>query len=116
MTLNIISETPVLMAEVKERLEHIKAKEGELNFRAQKTFEHLEQFAPLKKKKAEELLAELNKLAVPRLREQHLIKLVDLLPNTENDVKVVLQSFAVTVTSENLKKLSDTIEPYVAPK
>jgi DNA-directed RNA polymerase subunit F len=113
MALDIVSETPVLMAEVRERLEQIKEKSGELNFRAAKTMEHMEQFASLKKKKAEELLAELKKLDVPRLREQHLIKLVDLLPVTENDVKVVLQSFAVSVTQENLKKIAETIAPYV---
>ena len=113
MALDIVSETPVLMAEVKERLADIKTKDGELNFRAQKTYEHLEQFVHLKKKKAEELLEELKKLDIPRLREQHLIKLVDLMPTTESDVKVVLQSFAVTVTADNLKKIAETIAPYV---
>ncbi|MEK6823108.1 MAG: hypothetical protein AABY13_04725 [Nanoarchaeota archaeon] len=108
MALDIITEQPILMAEVRERLEKLKEK-GELNFRAQKTLEHLEQFSPLKKKKAEELLALLTKLEVPRLREQHLIKLTDLLPTTEAEVKIVLQSFAVTVTAENMKKIADTI-------
>jgi DNA-directed RNA polymerase subunit F len=115
MVLNIVSEQPMLMAEVKENLETLKGKE-ELNFRAAKTLEHLERFCPLKKKKAEELVAELKKLDIPRLREQHLIKLVDLMPTTDIDVKVVLQSFAVTVTAENLKKIAETIEPYVKPK
>jgi DNA-directed RNA polymerase subunit F len=112
MALNIVSEQPMMMAEIKESLQSIKEKE-ELNFRAAKTLEHLERFCSLKKKKADELLAELKKLDIPRLREQHLIKLVDLLPITENDVKVVLQSFAVTVTAENLKKIAETIQPYV---
>lgn len=113
MAVKPLSETPVTMAEVREVLE--KDKEG-LNFRAQKTLEHLQQFAPLPKKKAFELLEELKKLEVPRLREQHLIKLVDVLPTTEADVKVVLQGFAVTVTAENMKKIADTILPYTVPK
>lgn len=108
MALNIISEQPILMADVRERLEKLKEK-GDLNFRAQKTLEHLEQFAVLKKKKAEELLAELTKLEIPRLREQHLIKLTDILPTTDAEVKVVLQSFAVTVTADNMKKIADVI-------
>ena len=115
MALNIIAEQPILMAEVRERLEKLKEK-GELNFRAQKTLEHMEQFGTLKRKKAEELVAELTKLEIPRLREQHLIKLTDVLPTSEAEVKVVLQSFAVTVTAENMKKIADTIVSNTPPK
>lgn len=113
MGIKPLSETPVLMAEIREVLESNK---GDLNFRAQKTLEHLQQFTPLSKKKALELFEELKKLEIPRLREQHLIKLVDILPTTEADVKVVLQGFAVTVTGENMKKVAETILPYTTPK
>jgi len=107
----VISESPVDLAEVKQLLAKSKEK-GELSFRAQKAYDHLESISPLSTKKAKELSNKLEKLNVPRLREQHIHKLVDLLPKTSDDVKLVLQGYAVTITNENLKKIADAIAEF----
>jgi DNA-directed RNA polymerase subunit F len=112
MAVNIISEQPLLSAEVRERLEKIKDKEGELNFRAQKTLDHLQQFSH-EQKKAKQVFEALQKLEIPRLRDQHIIKLVDIMPATEADVKITLQGYNVTVTAENMKKIAETIAGFV---
>jgi DNA-directed RNA polymerase subunit F len=108
-----LAETPMTSVEVKETLEHIKTKEGELNYRAGKTFEYLEQFAKLTPKKAKDLFKKLQDLAVPRIKEQHIVKLIDVMPKTAKDVKTVLQGYAVTVTNENLDKIAATIAEFV---
>jgi DNA-directed RNA polymerase subunit F len=64
--------------------------------------------------KAKELFDKLNKLNVPRLKENHIVKLVDLLPITVDDVKLVLQGYTITVNQENIKKIAKTIEEFVA--
>lgn len=108
----ILTETPVPLTEVKDVL--AKAKENsELSFRAQKAFDHLEGISVLSAKKAKELRTALEKLDVPRLREQHIAKLIDTLPSTTNDVKLVLQNYAIAITNENLKKIADTIAEFV---
>ena len=107
-----LTETPMTAVEVKETLEKIKAKEGELNYRAGKTFEYLEQFAKLGPKKAKELYEKLQKLAIPRVKEQHIVKLIDVMPKTAKDVKTVLQGYAVTVTNDNLDKIASTIAEF----
>lgn len=104
-----LNETPISAVEVKHTLEKIREKEGELNYRAGKTYEYLEQFAKLSSKKAKELFEALTKLEIPRMKEQHIVKLIDVLPTTAKDVKTVLQGYAVTVTNENLDKIASTI-------
>ncbi len=55
----ILEEVPVDMAELKEKLAMIKERDGELNFRANKTEEYLGQFVTLDSKKIKELNDEL---------------------------------------------------------
>lgn len=99
-------------SDVKHTLEKIKEKEGELNYRAGKTYEYLEQFAKLNPKKSKELFEALTKLEIPRVKEQHIVKLIDVLPTTGKDVKVALQGYAVTITNENLDKIAATIAEF----
>ncbi len=112
MKTKILSETPVPCAEVKAVLDDVKKRDGELSFRAQKTYEYLEQFSVLEKKKADELFKKLSALDVPRLKDAHIYKLLDVLPKDAKDVKTVLQAYAITVSNENLKKLADTIAEF----
>lgn len=115
MTVNIISEQPILSAEVRQHLESTKEKEGELNFRAQKTLDHLQQFSH-DQKKAKQVFEAITKLEIPRLREQQIIKIVDIMPLTEADVKFCLQGYNVTITAENMKKIADTIVEHAPAK
>ena len=107
----IMSETPVTMAKLSEELEKIKKRDKELNFRAAKTEEYLGQF--VKAKKADELVEKINKLNIPRLREQQITKIIDVLPTTVKDLKMILQGYTMTVSSENLKKIVDVINDFI---
>ncbi len=109
MARKILSETPTNASEVKQVLEQIREHDKELSFRAQRTLEHLESTSVLSPKKAKELENSLTKLDIPRLKEQHVHKLIDAQPKTADDVKLILQGYAVTVTNENCKKIADTI-------
>ncbi len=109
MTHKVLSESATNSAEVKKILEQIKEKDKELGFRAQRTLDHLESTGTLSQKKAKELENALTKLEIPRMKEQHVHKLIDTLPKTADDVKMILQGYALTVTNENCKKIADTI-------
>jgi len=109
MARKVISETPVNSSEVKKYLEGIKEHDKELGFRAQRTYEHLETIGVLAAKKAKEIEGALTKLDIPRMKEQHVHKLIDVLPKTQDEVKLILQGYALTVTNENCKKIADTI-------
>lgn len=116
MKFKIISETPIGMHEVKEELGRIKTADKELGFRAQKTMDYIEQILTTSTSEAKELFSKLLKLEIPRLKESHIHKLVDILPATPKDVKTLLQSYAVTITNDNLKKIADTITEAIKKK
>jgi DNA-directed RNA polymerase subunit F len=109
MARKVISEAPVNASSVKQCLEDIKGHDKELGFRAQRTLEHLEAVGVLAPKKAKELETALSKLDIPRMKEQHIHKLIDILPKSQDEVKLMLQGYALTVTNENCKKIADTI-------
>lgn len=109
MKTKIVNETSVSFAEVKQILEHNKELHGELSFTAQKAYDYLEQFSHLDKKKTDELFKKLTALEIPRLKEMHINKLIDILPKDQRDVRTILQAYSVTVSNENLKKISDVI-------
>jgi DNA-directed RNA polymerase subunit F len=106
----VITETPITMAELKDELEKIKKRDSALNFRAEKTQEYLDQFVTLKSKDAKELFKKIEDLNIPRLKPEHIVKLIDIMPATADEVKVVLQGYTITVTKENLKRVADAIQ------
>jgi DNA-directed RNA polymerase subunit F len=108
----IIKETPITMAEVQDELDKIKKKIEKINFRAEKTEEYLHQFSQLSLAKSKELKEKLDKLKVPRLKEEHIVKIIDLLPGSAEEVKSILQGYTITVTNENLKKIAETIKEF----
>jgi DNA-directed RNA polymerase subunit F len=109
----ILNESPLSAAEVKDELKQIRERDGELNFRATKTEDYLNQLVTLGPKKVKELKKKLEDLKITRLREQHIAKIMDVLPTTEKDVKVLVQGYAITVTKENMKKIADTVKEFV---
>ncbi len=110
----ILSETPLCIPELQDELSNIKKRDGELNFRGNRTEEYLGQFKQLKLKDAKDLADKLAKLDIPRMKDMHIKKLINLLPETPEDVKVILQGYTLTVTQPNLKKIADVIKEYPA--
>lgn len=105
----IIEEREVPMFEVQEEFRKIMKLEKEPNFRIQKTDEYLNTFTALPAKEARELVQKLEKQGIPRLQPKHIYKLVDILPRTAEEVKVVMQGYPLTINNENLKKIAKTI-------
>ncbi|MBW2992939.1 hypothetical protein KY345_07045 [Candidatus Woesearchaeota archaeon] len=103
----VLKEEPITMAAMKEELEKIKKRDGELNFRATKTEEYLQQFEL--PSKSEELVKKIQGLKIPRLKDFHIVKIVDLMPKSVEEIKGVLQGYTLTVTQENMKKIINAI-------
>lgn len=109
----VVEEEPITMAETKLEISRIKRRDGELSFRANKTEDYLNQFVSLSGKKADELTKKLQDLDIPRLKDLHIKKIVDVLPSTPEDVKVALEAYPITVNAENIKKIVSTVEEYL---
>ena len=103
----ILTETPITAQQLKDDLAKIKKRDEELNFRAAKTEEHLEHLEL--SKNTEQLFDKINKLKIQRLKEQHINKIIDLMPATIKDLKVIMQGYTITINNENMKKIVDAI-------
>ena len=113
MAQKILNTTPINSTELFSEMKRIKDRDKELGFRAQKTLDYLESMNIMDAKKGKELFDKLMKLEVPRLREMHFDKIVDLMPSNQKDVKTILQGYNVTVSAEACKKIADTVAEYL---
>jgi len=109
----IIKEVPISMSELKTELGKIKKEGEELNFRAERTEEYLNTFVELSAAKSTELRKKLTDSGIPRLKEEHIVKIMDTLPVTQEGVSNVLQGYTVTITKDNLKKIAELVKDFV---
>lgn len=109
----IIEEKPITMVQLKADLEKNKKNLGELNFRATKTEEYLDQFLEIKVKDGEELIKSLNALKIPRLRDAHIYKIIDLMPTKVDLVKLLFQGTPLTISEDSCKKIVKVVEEHL---
>ncbi len=108
----ILNQDPVMLSELKGTLGKIKKRDKELNFRAGKLEEYLNAFVGLKEAEAKQLFESIVKLDVPRLKEIHITKIVDLMPGSVEELKGILQDYPITVNNENLKKIIEVVKKF----
>lgn len=108
----ILSEKPISMVELKDEVKKIKNRDEELSFRVGKIEEYLNIFVKLSLKQAKELEDKIKKLNIPRLKDTHIKKMVDVLPANLEQLKVVLQGYTLTVTQDNMKKIVAVVAGY----
>lgn len=112
----IITEVPLSMADLHTEVKKIEKRDTAVNFRVSKVREYLSRFLWLKAAGHAELVKKLTALDIPRLKEQHIIKIADLTPTTVEDIKVVLQGYPQSISSDNLKKIAGVMKEFVQAK
>lgn len=110
----ILEKQPMSLVEVKSALGKLKKRDEELGFRAGKTEEYVAQVTKLNQKQANELKKKIEELEIPRLKEEHIIKILDTVPQGAAELKVILQGYTLTVSNDNIAKIAAAIED-VAP-
>ena len=106
----IIAEEPVTMEQLKSELASIKKRDKELGYRSSKSEEYLLHFTRIKD--TEDIVKKIDKLQIPRLKTNHIVKIVDIMPKTVDDVKLILQAYTITVNNDNVKKILEVLEKY----
>lgn len=112
----ILEKKPVSIAEVKDLLKTIHKRDEELTFRGGKTEDYVNEISSLTLKKTKELMKKIEELDIPRLKEQHIVKIVDTMPESPEHLKVIFSGFNVTITKDNLKKIADVVKEYQPAK
>ena len=112
MNPKIQDETPISIYDLKRELKSIKKRDEEFGIRAGKTEEYINNFSELTFKDSDALEKELSELDVPRLKDIHIKKIVDLLPVSVKELKVILQGYTLTVSKENMEKIAKVVKKY----
>ncbi|MAF89560.1 MAG: RNA polymerase Rpb4 family protein [archaeon] len=105
----VLSQEAVSLAEVKEITE-ARQKEGELTYEQTLTLDYCKKFARIDKKKAEELIAEVEGL--DKLSRKHAISLADLLPSNADEIKLLFSKEHFVLSDEEISKILDIVGKY----
>ena len=114
--LKIIEEKPICMADLKEELKDIKKRDEELGFRTAKVAEQLDVLKVIKPKDAQDILAKIQKLNVPRFKDVHIYKIIDLMPASMIELKNITQGYGLSVTNDNIEKILEILSEYQPKK
>lgn len=109
----IIEERPISMTELKIEIDSIKKRQEEASIRVTKVEEYLQSFTHVSPAKEKELVEALKKLDVPRLKEEHMAKITDLLPKTVEDLKLIMQGYVISISADNIKKIVDVVNKII---
>ncbi|MBN1274945.1 hypothetical protein JXA12_01510 [Candidatus Woesearchaeota archaeon] len=110
---DILEKTPFSIVALKSTLNKLKKRDEELGFRAGKTEEYVNQAAQLTQKQANDLQKKIQELDIPRLKEEQVIKILDTVPRSLAELKVILQGYTLTVSNENMGKIVAAINEVV---
>ncbi len=111
--MEIIEEKPINIWELETEIKKIKKRDKEVNYRVGKVEEFLNFCQRLKPTDYKELKKALIDLNIPRLREQHINKIIDIMPKTAEEVKVVLGEYPVTISNANYESIAKTVKKFI---
>ena len=107
--LKVVDEKAMSLIKLKEDLELIEKRDEELNFRANRTKEYLNMFVKMDSKEFESLMKKIEELNIPRLKEKHIIKILNVMPENMDSLKAVLSGETITIKDEDIKKIVDVL-------
>jgi len=108
--LKVIEERPINMVELKSKIAKIKKRDKELNFRSKKVSEYLNAFVELNEKEAKELSKKILELNIPRLKDRHVVKVLDILPKDIDSLKALFSGENITIKQEDLARILEVIK------
>lgn len=107
-----IEETPLSLVDVKEALQKIEERDKELSYRSNKTKEFLQHFTGLTLEQKKALYKKLNSLNLVRLKEAHITKIIDFLPQTVEELKVILQAYPVSMPKKDMEAIVAAVKEF----
>ena len=108
----IVNKRSISLTELKEHLDKTKKKKKELNFRENKVVEYVTGFDILKSKDAKEMKKALEGLDISRLKERHMVKIMDLLQLDSDTLKTILTGENLTLKQDDLNKIIEIVKKH----
>lgn len=107
-----INEIPLTLTEMKEHLINLEKRDKELNFRGKRVKEYLDIFVKSNKKQVDELKQKITALNIPRLKDRHIVKIIDTLPEDMDSVKILFIGENITIKQEDIQRIFDVVKEY----
>ena len=95
----IINQEPLSFAEVKAMIKE-----------KQELEKFIKTFSKIKPEDAESLKQDIEKLGILKIKQEHIVKIVDLLPEDASDLNKIFVD--VSLNEEETKKILDVIKKY----
>jgi len=105
----VVKEKPVPLSEVLSILDKTK-KEGELEYWQRLTYDYAQKFAKPKPDEARELMEEL--LKMDKIREHQAVAIVDLMPETKEDIELIFSKERTKLDEDEVKKILELVKRY----
>ncbi|MFH0961858.1 MAG: RNA polymerase Rpb4 family protein [archaeon] len=102
---------PVTLAVVKAILSK-REKEGELHYEQKLALEYSKKFSRVDEKEAQEIIDALAKLEIPRFKERHAVKLIDVLPEDRTGVKAIFSKESISPNNEQTDAILKVLGKY----
>ncbi|MFH1403837.1 MAG: RNA polymerase Rpb4 family protein [Candidatus Altiarchaeota archaeon] len=113
--MDVLEEKPVTLATVesilKKKEKEYKEGEIELSYEQRRALEHSSKFKHLNVKDSEKLGKELAGVGLD-LSEERVVKIIDLMPETVDDVRAIFAKERFKYTEEDIKKITDLVAQY----
>ncbi len=107
--MNVTNEEPITIEEAKKILERRK-NEGDLSYEQNITYEYLKKMSKLSDKKVEELRNALQEIEI--LKPRHIVKIIDILPDTEEEVKLIFEKETTNLKKDEIAKIVEIVKKF----
>ncbi len=107
--MKIVDDKAITYPRAKKILE-AREKEGELSYEQKSSMEHLRKFSKLDDD--EKIFEELK--ATEKLRDELIVKIINNMPKTPEEVKIIFQKDVIDLGAEDMAKVTEIVKKYVA--
>lgn len=108
ITKAVLEKKPISISEAKTVLDALSKSDEELNYEQRIVVDYLSKFAKISTKKSQKLIDELLKLN-QKIKPELAVKIADLLPADEEDVRAIFAKERFTLTKEEIKAILEVI-------
>lgn len=101
-----IKEEFIPTSKAKEILEKVEEK----NYEQKLAFEHTKKFGKAKSSDVNKIIKALEAIDMRKLKREHIIKIVDLMPKDIDDLKVILTHADIPFKDEEIQQIMDVLK------
>lgn len=108
--IEIINERSITMVETNSVINKLKKRDKDINERIKKTEEYINKMIKLNEKEIVEIKKKLDAANISRLKEKHIVKIIDTMPMDIDSLKTLFANEPITLKQEEMNKLLECLK------